>query len=421
MHWQYTPYALPLLIAAAISAALALLAWRRRPALGATPLAWLMLAAVEWTLGYTLELGSADLSAEVFWAKVEYLGIVSVPIAWLALALQYTGRGRWLTRRSMILLTIVPLLTLLLVWTNDVHGLIWSDIRQDTSGSFSVLDLSYGAWWWVHTAYSYLLVLLGTVLLLQSLIRSPHLYRGQAGALVIGALATWVGNALYISGLSPFPHLDLTPFASTLTGLAMAWGLFRFRLLDIVPIARDAVIEGMSDGVIVLDAQNRIVDLNPAAERIIGYPASEIIGQSVDQALSVQPDLIERYRYVTEAHAEVVLGKGEEQRYFDLRISPLRDRQGHLTGRLVVVRDITERKREEGEKEALLTQLEDALTKVLSGYLPICANCKKIRNDDGAWHQIEAYIRDHTEVEFSHDLCPECAKKLYPEFYEEKE
>ena len=191
------------------------------------------------------------------------------------------------------------------------------------------------------------MLLLGTLLLIQALIRSPRLYRRQAGALLISVLAPWVGNALYVSGLSPFLHLDLTPFAFTLTGLMGTWGLFRFRLLDIVPVARDAVIEGMSDGVIVLDVQNRIVDLNPAAQRIIGRSAAEAIGQPAAQLLSDRPDLVERYRDVTGAHAEIVLGEGEAQRCFDLRISPLYGRRGHLTGRLVVLRDITERKRTE--------------------------------------------------------------------------
>ncbi len=344
MHWQYTPYALPLIIGAAISAALAFYVWRRRPASGATSLALLMLAVAGWSLGYALELGSVDLPLKVFWARVEYLGIATVPMAWLVFALQHTGRAKWLTRRNLALLAIVPFATLLLVWTNDIHGLIWSTIALDSSGSFSMLDLSYGPWFWVHIAYSYLLLSLGTLLLIQTLIRAPRLYRGQAAALLSGALAPWVGNALYITELSP---LDLTPLAFTLTGLAAIWGLFRFRLLDVVPVARDAVIEGMSDGVIVLDAQNRIVDLNPAAQAIIGRPAAEVIGQAAAQILSAWPDLIERYRDVTEARAEIVLGEGEAQRYYDLRISPLYNRRGYRAGRLVVLRDIAERKQAE--------------------------------------------------------------------------
>ncbi len=354
MHWQYNPYVLPLVIAAAVSATLAFSAWRRRPASGATLLALLMLAVAEWSLAYVLEVGSPNLQTKHFWAQMQYLGIVTVPVAWLAFVLQYTGRGKWLTRRNMAVLVVEPLLILLLVQTNDSHKLIWRDTSLITSGF--PLDYTYGVGFWVNIAYSYVLLLIAFFLLLQALVRSPRVYRRQVVTLLIGALAPWVGNALYVSGLSPFPHLDLTPFAFTLSGLVVTWGLFRFRLLDIVPVAREAVIEGMGDGVIVLDMQNRIVDLNPTAQRIIGRPASEAIGQPVDQVLSAWSGLVERYRDVTEAHEEIVLGEGETQRYFDLRISPLYDRRGRLTGRLVVLRDVTERKQAE---EALRHRAEE--------------------------------------------------------------
>ncbi len=365
MHWQYTPYVLPLIVAAAVSAALALFVWRRRPTPGAALCVLLMLAVAEWQLGYALELGGTDLPSKLFWGKVAHLGVVIVPTAWLAFALQYTGWEKWLTRRNVAMLAIEPLATLLLVWTNEVHGLIYSNVRLGTSGPFSVLDLTYGVWFWVDVAYSYLLVLLSTLLLLQAFIRSPRPYRGQAGVLLIGAFAPWVAEMLLISGLSPFYPLDLMPFAFTLTGLAFAWGLFRFRLLDIVPATRNAVIEGMNDGVIVLDARNRIVDLNPAAGRIIGRPAGEAIGQPVAQVLPGHPDgstelaqvLVEHYHDVTEAHAEIVLGESDAQCTYGLRISPLCDRRGRLTGRLVVLCDITERRRAEEALKRRATQL----------------------------------------------------------------
>ncbi len=352
MHWQYNPYVLPLLVASAVSVTIAFFAWRRRPAPGAMPLVYLMLAVAEWSLGYALELGSANLPSQVFWAKVEYLGIVTMPVMWLALVLQYTKRERWLTPRNLVLLATVPLGTLLLAWTNDLHGLLWSEIGLDTSGSFSALDLTYGVGFWINWVYSYLLLLLGTLLLIQAFIRSPHLYRRQAGALLLAALSPWVGNALYTSGLSPFPHLDLTPFAFTLTGLVAAWGLFRFRLLDIVPVARDAVIESMSDGVVVLDMRNRIADLNPAAQRIIGRSAAEAIGQPISIAdLGLRIADLE----VQDFHSEIRIPQSEMT--FDLRLLPLSDRRGRLTGRIVVLRDITERKRAEEALERRAVQM----------------------------------------------------------------
>jgi PAS domain S-box-containing protein len=351
MYWQESPYVLTLLIAAATSAAVAALAWRRRPSTGAMPLFWVMAAVACWSLAYALELMSADSASKVFWLKVEYLGIPTVPIAWLLLVLDYTGRQKWLTRRNQFLLAIVPSITMLLAWTNDAHGLIYRHISLDTSGSFPELALTYGVWFWISIAYSYLAVFLGTLLLLQSFLHASGLYRGQVGAMLIAVSAPWLANVLHLSGLSPFPNLDLTPLAFTLTGLATGWALFRFRLLDIVPVARDAVIESMGDGVIVLDKQDRIVDLNPAAGSIIGIPISEVIGRPAAQALSDWADLTRRYRDVMEAHEEITLGVGDLQRTFDLRISPLSDRRGCPSGRLVALRDVTARKRVE---EALL-------------------------------------------------------------------
>jgi PAS domain S-box-containing protein len=343
MHWQSPPYVLPLLATALIAAGLAVYSWRKRPAPGATPFFIMMLAVAEWTFCYALELSSADLESIVFWAKVEYLGIVTGPVAALVLALEYTGHESWLTFRGRVLLLVIPIITVALVWTNELHGLIWSDVQIDTSTSVALLDVEYGVWFIMHTAYSYLVMIFGILLVILALIRSPRPYRGQALVLVLSGIAPLSGNAVYLLKLNPFPNLDLTPFAFTVAGLLWAWGLFHFQLLDIVPVARDAVIESMSDAVLVLDAHNRIVDMNPAAGDILRRPASEVIGQSAFTVLADRHDLIERYRDTFEAQAEIT-SIYDPQRFFDLRISPLYDRHARLTGRLIVIRDISDRK-----------------------------------------------------------------------------
>jgi PAS domain S-box-containing protein len=342
------PYTIPVVIAAVVSAILAVHAWQRRQVTGAVPFSLLMLGVTEWTLAYTLELGSVGLAAKLFWSNFTFIGVVIAPAAWLSFALQYTGRERWLTRPKMALLAIEPIVTVLLAWTNESHGLFRSAVGLDTTSLLSpMLVVTYSVGFWVHVVYSYLLLLLGTFLLGRAYFRSTYLYRRQVGALLIGALAPWVGNALHIFGLNPLLYLDLTPLAFTFMGVMMAWSLFRFRLLDIVPVARDVVFESMSDSAIVIDAQNRIVDLNPAAEAVLDQTASELIGQPAEQLFSEEPGLIERFRNVTGAHAEISIGEGESRQYFDLRISPLYDWKKRLTGRLIAWRDITEHKRTE--------------------------------------------------------------------------
>src|SRR5437660_8136870 len=311
MHWQFTPYVFPVAASAIISAALALTAWYRRPAPGAIAFSLLMLAAAEYSLGYFFELAHSDLPTVLFWDNLEWIGATLAPLLWLIFVLQYTGRGSWLTPRIIAILAIVPLVTILLVWTNQYHHLVQYNLHIDRSGSFAALSLTRGVWYWVDVAYSYVLLLIGAFLiflLILTLIRPAHLYLGQAGALLIAVVAPWVGNAFTQFGWSPFPKLDLTPFAFTITGLAMASSLFLFRLLDIIPVAREAVFESMSDAVIVVDEQNRIVDLNPAAQRlayrVASHRASRAVGGLFTRVFAAWPELLERSRYVTEADAE---------------------------------------------------------------------------------------------------------------------
>ncbi len=360
MNYPQNPYVLPSLLGAITAALLGLFILHRRPAPGAAPSVLVMLAGAVWCLGYAFELGSTDLPGRIFWSKVEYFGIASLPLAWFAFALEYTGRARFLSRRNLALLAILPALALLSVWTNESHGLIWSDFQLDTRFGYVMSSPTRAVGFYTHAAYEYGLLLASTFLLLHALMRSGPLYRGQAAALLIATLVPWLGNFLTIAGLSPFPRLDLTPFSFTLSGAVLAWGVFRYRLLDIVPIARDIVMENIRDGVIVLDAQNRIVDINRAALAIVGVQAKEAIGQDVALVFADHVDLMRPYTGVSEPHTEITRGAGDAQRCVDLRISPLYGNdQMLLRGRIVLIQDITPRKRAEQALRTLNDELEE--------------------------------------------------------------
>lgn len=345
MYWQYTPYAPPLMLAALVSFFLALYALRKRPASLALIFAMMMFAVSIWALGYAFELGSTTLQSLLFWAKVEYIGIVSGPPTALLLVLVYTGRLQWLFSRNLALLTIIPCITLLLCWTNDLHGLIWRSMQVEFDGSYFWLDVEYGAWFFIHVAFSYVAMLTSMLLIFQSYLHSARPYRWQIAILLVTWALPLLGNALYITRFSPFGNLDLTPFAFTLAGVLWAWGLFRFRLLDIVPVARDMVIDGMYDAVIVIDSVGRILDLNPSAQRLFHTKASQAIGKPIDILIHDRYDLIEQYRYKPEVSEEIKLN----DRYYNLHISPLYDSYEQLKGRVIMLHDITERKLAEAE------------------------------------------------------------------------
>jgi signal transduction histidine kinase/DNA-binding response OmpR family regulator len=371
MPSQNAIYTVLLFITTGALAAFALYGRVRRGVAGAPAFVWLALAVAEWVLTYALELGADDLPRKIFYAQLQYLGIAFVPLAWLAFTLQYTGRGSWLTRRRLTLLLIEPLITLLLVFTNGTHGLIWSSVGS--AGQLMPLPVEHGPWFWGHVFYAYVLMLIGSILLVQAIVRSPIVYRRQAAALLLGASAPWLGNALYVFRQNPLHPLDLTPAGFALSALAVGWALFRYRLLDLVPVAHSAIVAGLRDGIIVLDAQNRVVELNPTARRILNHGAATALGQPVEQLLADQPELVAYCRGAAEARMEIALGEGDALRSYEVQIVLLPSRQGDSAGRLVLLHDVTQRKLAEAALQAAKETAEQA-TRAKSEFLAIMSH-----------------------------------------------
>ena len=348
MQFQYMPYIVLLIFSSIITVFVALYVWRwRATASGGRALALLAFACAEWSLGYALEIAGPDLPSKIFWAKSQYIGIVMVPLLWVIFAYSYSTKGSRMTRRTVSLLAIVPFITLILALTTELHGLIWEDIQIPAVGTFSALDVTHGGWFWIYVIYSYILLLVGTIFILRSLYRTKGLFRRQNMILLIAVLTPWLGNVLYVTDFSPIPNLDITPFAFAISISVFAWGIFYYKLGHLAPLARDLVIENMRDGMIVLDAQGNIVDINPAVQKALGLSASQAIGQRARDIFNATPSLIERYANMLEAEDEIALGEGEYQIWYELRMSPLFDSQERLLGRVVTVRNITEKKRTE--------------------------------------------------------------------------
>jgi len=200
------------------------------------------------------------------------------------------------------------------------------------------------------------------------------------------------------------------------SGMLLMLGLSRFHLLDIVPIARAHLVEKMGDGLLVLDEKNRIVDANPAARLILDVgPAA--VGRQIEEVSTLTARLLLMAAGEEDFSAEGVILKDPQKR-FDLHISSLRDGGGKNEGRVVVLRDVTARAQVEMEKEKLILELRAALEdiKVLRGLLPICVGCKRIRDDQGNWKNLEQFVEERSEAQFSHGLCEECMNRLYPEY-----
>jgi PAS domain S-box-containing protein len=355
MDWDTLIYLIPYLISLAISTTVGVFAWRRRDVKGAGAYAGVALSQAFWTLGYTCELLSPGLQGKILWDDLQWLGGVGWFAAFLAFAIEYASYKLPHPRRFWVLVEIVPVAFILLVATNSLHGWIRSEARLVPGEPFSALEYDFTLVVWAWAIYGYAMLLVALRILIARYVRTRGLYRAQLGAILVGTLLPLVGTVLTLTGVTLTFHRDTTPLTFALGNLIVAMGLFRYRLFDLLPIARDTAVESMPDAVLVLDANDRLVDLNPAAQEMIGQQSSQAIGQPADRALAAWPDLVERFRDVREARAEVVVD--EDQTHLDLSISSLYNDCGLFTGRLIVARDITERWRRENEERRRIEQL----------------------------------------------------------------
>ncbi|MFQ5570187.1 MAG: histidine kinase N-terminal 7TM domain-containing protein [Rhodothermales bacterium] len=347
MTWTYTGYVWLFLMSAVVSILLLRYAWLRRDVRAARPFIALTVIAAFWSLVSSLQVLAVGLAAKVFFAEIRYLATTTIPVAWITFALAYTGRRQVLTFRTLAGLLVIPGLTLLLVATNAHHGLMFNATTLSTAGPFESVAQVYGSWFWIHVGYSYVLLLIGALLLILQRINGPRLYRKQTTFMLAGMAAPLLVNALFLTAPDRFAHIDLTPVAFSISGLLFAWGLFRLHLLDLMPVSRSAIVEHIPDAVIVLDVRDRVVDLNPEARRIFGTTAAEAVGEPItalSHDLNIRPPDERESQSMSQ---EVTLHVEGRPCHFEWRNSPLTNRRGSPSGRLIVLRNITERKQVE--------------------------------------------------------------------------
>lgn len=365
---QYTAYFVLAPLAAIISVGVLLHALQYRASRNMPALAWLMCAVLGWLTCNILDLATFTKAGTLFWAKMGYFFVVSTPLIWARFAFRYTDQYKWLKASRFAWFCIIPLITVILVFTNELHHLIWQVYTFSPVKNVLAIQIQrYGAWFWVNVFQDYLLVLLGAGLIIRQSFKSFNLYRQQSIWLVIGALIPLIGNAIYVFRLIPGLVQDYTSVMFALAGFAFVIGMTRHQLFNLQPIAREAVIDSMSDAMFALDNQNRIVDLNPAALAIMGMKADVLLGKPAGQAFAPWRDMVEQFKNTLEVQTDIVAEYKQQERHYDLRILPLRGRANQLTGRLIVLRDITDRKVAEVALRERTTELE-ALNEQLNAF-----------------------------------------------------
>lgn len=345
MDRPLTFYTSVLLLLSIVAISIAVYAWRRRVMPGALSLTFLSMSVAVWLIGQHMELTVQTFASMIWWIRFEFIGIVALPVMWLWFAAEYTGSLPWLHRRHIWLLAIIPAITMLILLTNDYHSLFWTSITPRVEQLRLGIDTRYGPWFWVHVAYSYTCVLIGAYAIVRFARQTVRLFFFQTVAILIAVAVPWAVNLLRLTGVIPKSIPDLTALAFAVSLGIFAWSAFRWRLLDIRPIARDMVLQSMVDGVIAVDDQGRIIEVNRAAQELIGLPVSQILGRHAREALTRWNDVVDHYQDVTEIAEELEVDVNESRRWFNVRISPIYDTRRVCRGRLFVWRDVTEERR----------------------------------------------------------------------------
>ncbi len=394
-------------LSAAVSVSAALAVFRRREVRGGRPLGMMLLAAALWALCDAIELHLPSVEARRLISQIQYFGVVSCAPFFFHAAMELARLESRITRAVMVIVWGIPVVTLAIAWTSQWHPWLWVRIEMPRDGS-PFATYVYGPWFWVLAAQHYILTALNTVILLSARRRVTHAFRAPMMAVVVAMAISWIGNILYIFKLGPWPGLNYLTISLGLTGAVLAWAVVREGLLDLLPQAREALLETIADGVVILDRSDRVIYSNTAAQDHLSMNTG---ASSVPATVRIP----EKNRSSAPWLGELAVPNGNATRWIDMRVDPIADRWGDIAGRLVVTRDITVRKILEGERERLIAELKKALGEVraLEELLPICANCKKVRDDQGYWSQIDVYLQTRAAVEFTHGICPDCDAKLY--------
>lgn len=342
-----------------ISLGLLFYVWRWRSSRGAFAFFWYTLGQTLYIFGNTMETVSAGLGDKLFWESFQWCVSV-VPLAFFPIFVtQYTESRFRRYKRLYALLMAYPVFFVFMVLTDPWHRLIYLDPGVIQGEPFSVLVYKFSPVALAYSAYVYFIALAGCVLLLQRM-REPHnLYRIQTGFILVGLLLPIAGSILSLAGVSITDQRDASPFTVAVGNILLAWGLFRFRIFEVSPIPRDRVFEALADPVVILDANNNVVDINSAMLDLMDKAAGDVIGKPAKAVFDNFPIPIKMYTHVSYARTEAVFEINHKQIHYELTIWPLYNAKREMTGRIYISHDITALKELESELRKLNTKLED--------------------------------------------------------------
>lgn len=331
------------------SLALAIYAWRQGTAVWTPAYVWIMLTMSGWALCETFWVLGETLATKLFWGRMMVFFFSTIPFCSVAFAMLYTNQDRKQIRPRLTRLMIPTLLFMGLALTNPLHHLYFKTAELVDRGTYTMIQVEAGILYLPHIAFIYICILSSIALFASAAWRWQQPYRGQATILFLAYLLPLVGSGISIFGLGNLPRLDYTPLMFNLAGIVMALGLFRYRLFDLVPLARQLVLNNLPDAFFVVDARRSVVDTNPVGQTffagipdVIGRSLPELLKQPIDLTAVDGPKKVEILLPTTNPTAGM-----PPWRNYELKITPLNDHEGQRQGSLLIFQDITHWKQTE--------------------------------------------------------------------------
>lgn len=319
----------------------------------------MMLGVTIWAFAYSFELAMTNLEDIMFWLRLEYIGISLIPAVWVIFVLQFTGYDKYLNSKTITLIYLLPVITLLMVWTNSWHNLHYESYEMVMIDGLYLLSFEPGAWYIIHTIVFYCFMVLGLLLLIMKYRRTKTMFKEQILIVIFGAMIPWITNMFYLFDFKPFEHLDLTPFTFIFTGIIISIGLLRFKLFEVLPIAREKIIEEMAEGILILDRIYHVIDSNPAFREIFSIPENELLGKPIFTVFPFDDLFLKNLDKSESASFEYKYQKDSLMILFEVTVKPILIKKGEINGYFVVFRDITESRKAREELTYAKEMLEE--------------------------------------------------------------
>ncbi|MCL4368016.1 MAG: EAL domain-containing protein [Actinobacteria bacterium] len=327
-----------------LSLVVASVAWRRRAARGALPLAGLMLGIAIWSGATAAMWYVPTLREQAFWLIAEGLGFWVIPVAVLILAFDIAGIKRWRTPGRIALLSIASIVLANIQWLNPGRSFHMVFVAH-TLGPYTYYKAVPGPLYWPFVVFAVATTAVCLVILFRVYLRSSGAERTQAAVLFFGGLLALVAAVVTESGFVPLGDLNLTLLAFLATGALWLVAILRGTLLDILPVARDVLVEQMVGGVVVLDAGGYVADVNPAALTMLHRPRAEVLGRPAEGILGVVKGATALLGGSGPRRAVLPIDSGGDSRYVEFGVTPLVVGRGGPPARLVTLHDVTEERR----------------------------------------------------------------------------